>query len=383
MMVLTQSELRTLLEQPTGPYVSIFLPTHRAGADSQQDPIRLKNLLRQAEERLLALGKRRPEARKLLAPARALLKNPLFWRHLSDGLAIFLSPDLFRAYRLPLAFAELVVVADRFHVKPLLPLLIGDGRFYLLALSQNEVRLFLGSRDGIGEVELAGVPPSLDEALQYDNLQQKLQFHADHAGGIGPRTAVWHGHGEEQDNAKDHLLLYFRQVDAGLRRLLHDERVPLVLAGVEYLLPIYKEANSYPHLLDQGIEGNPEHLAVETLHERAWAIVQPAYQKAAEMAAARYRQLAGTGQTANDLREILSAAWQGRVESLFVAVGLQLWGHFDPGTGALHVHADAEAGDEDLTDVAAVQTLLHGGAVYAVAPENVPGEAPLAAVFRY
>ncbi|MBI3029655.1 MAG: hypothetical protein HYY64_09110 [Candidatus Rokubacteria bacterium] len=363
------------------PCVSIFMPSHRAGAATKQDPIRLKNLLRQAEERLLDAGLRRPQAKALLKPASALLDDSLFWRYQSDGLAVFVAPGGARRYRLPYRFDELVVVAGRFHLKPLLPLFTGEGRFYVLALSQNEVRLLQGTRHSVDEVELNTVPPSLAEALKYDDPEKQLQFHTRTPGGAGPRPAIFHGHGT--GDVKDDLLRYFQQIDRGLRELLRDEQAPLVLAGVEYLLPIYRQASGYPHVVEEGITGNPEGTRAKELHAQAWAIVEPRFLEAREAAAARYRQLAGSGAASADLREILPAAAHGRVDFLFVAVGVQRWGTFDPDTGAVELHEEAAAGDEDLLDRAALETLTSAGVVYAAEPPLVPADAPLAAVFRY
>jgi hypothetical protein len=309
-------------------------------------------------------------------------------QHQSDGLAIFLSSDQFRYYRLPFDFDELVVVSDRFHIKPLLPLLRGDGRFYVLALSQNEVRLIQGTRYSVSEIDLEGVPESLAEVLRYNDPEKRLQFHTSTLtpGGKGGRPAVFHGHGvASADDPKDYISRYFHRVDEGLRDLLRDEQAPLVLVGVDYLLPIYREANTHPHLMDEGIEGNPEELRAEELHQQAWAIVQPLFMAAQKEAVAQYRQLAGAGseRASNDLKEIVPAAYHGRVETLFVTVGLQQWGTFDPETNAVQLHSKAKPGDEDLLDFVAVHTLLNGGTAYAVEPEKVPAEALLAAVFRY
>jgi hypothetical protein len=166
MQLLTRQELKTLFEQRGEACVSLYMTTHRAGADVQQDPIRLKNLLREAEVTLNTMGLRSPEAGELLEPAQDLLGDSEFWQHQSEGLALFLSSRSFNAYRLPFEFEELVVVTNRFHVKPLLPLLSGDGRFYVLALSQNEVRLLQGTRYSVDEIELEDVPKSLVEALR-------------------------------------------------------------------------------------------------------------------------------------------------------------------------------------------------------------------------
>jgi hypothetical protein len=363
------------------------MPTHRAGREIQQDPLRLKNLLSGAEKHLLASGLCTPDAKELLEPAQRFLQNSHFWQHQSDGLAIFLSREMFCYYRLPLDFDVLVVVTNRFHIKPLFPLLSGDGRFYILALSQNDVRLFQGTRYSVSAIDLEGVPTSLAEALRYDDPEKRLQFHTSTRmpGGKGKRPAIFHGHGVGSNDAEANILRYFHQVDEGLHDLLKDEQAPLVLAGVGYLLPVYKEANTYPHLVDQGIEGNPERLSAEELHKYAWAIVHPHFFVAQEEAATRYRQLVGAGseQASNDLKDIIPAAHQGRVETLFVAVGIQRWGSFSLDTNLVRLHEESEHGSEDLLDFAAVHTLLNGGTVYSVEPEKMPHKASLAAVFRY
>lgn len=151
MDIFSRDELRPLIEVHTVGCisVSIYMPTFRAGrADVQQNPVRLKNLLREAQERLEKIGLRRAEAHAYLGPAQSLLDDGTFWLDMSDGLVVFLSKDYFRYYRLPTEFTELVVVANRFHIKPLLPMLATDGRFYVLAISQNTVRLLQCTRWG-------------------------------------------------------------------------------------------------------------------------------------------------------------------------------------------------------------------------------------------
>jgi len=135
--------------------------------------------------------------------------------------------------------------------------------------------------------------------------------------------------------------------------------------------------------MDEGIPGNPEGLRPEELHGPAWALVEPIFRQSREAAAAHFRQLAGTGQTTTDVREALTAAHHGRVDVLFLPVGVQVWGHFIPENDRVDVHESPEPGDENLLDLAAIQSLIKGGTVYAVAPHEVPEQAPLAAIFRY
>ncbi len=386
MNVLTRTELQNLATSQDGWHVSIFMPTHRVGDQIQQNPIRLKNLLAEAEQALVDAGLRQPEAQTLLAPGRQLLQLRDFWRRQSDSLALFISSQEMRPYRLPYDFKELALVSERFHTKPLLPLLSGDGRFYLLALSQGEIRLLQGSRYSVGEIDLDQVPEALADVLRWDDPERRLQWHSGAGQVPGRQAAIFHGHGvASADDPKDNILRYFHKLDRGLQEILAGETAPLVLAGVDYLLPLYQEANSYPHLVEEGILGNPEEMSAEGLHQQAWEVVAPIFEREREQAAARYKQLAGgdSDLASTEVEKIVPAAYYERVDTLFVPLGQQRWGAFDPESQTVRQHQAAQPGDRDLLDLAAVHTLLNGGTVYAVAPQNMPAEAPLAAVLRY
>lgn len=377
-------ELERLVQRPAGRTISMFLPTHRAGKEIQQNPIRLKNLLRDAAGVLGEQGVPGEEIKRLLRPAEALVAEQVFWQHQRDGLAVFLRDGEMDTYRVPLRLPELVIVGERVYLKPLLPLLTGDGGFFVLALSQQDIRLLEGSRHSVAEVELEDVPKSLEEALVRDEPEKQLQFRSGPAGRPGGKqAAVFHGH-DPKESAKDDILRYFRAVAEGIHEILRDRREPLVLAGVDYLQPIYREANRYPNLLEDGVDGNPELLRPDELHAKAWEIVAPVFEQTEQEARAKFHDLSGTGQAAVALADVLRAAHHGRVETLFVALGERRWGRYEAESGEVALAGETkQAGDEDLLDLAAVQTLLTGGTVHAVAPDRVPGGELTAAVLRY
>jgi Bacterial archaeo-eukaryotic release factor family 3 len=375
-----RDDLKTLLAEHPSPCISLFMPAHRGGAE--EDPIRWRKHLAEAEERLAKAGWRAAEVKELLAPGRRLLEDIEFWKNQSDGLAAFLAPQFLRLFRLPFSFRDRVVVANRFSITPLLPLLSGNGRFFVLALSQHAVRLLQGTRYSISEADLKGVPRNLAEALLTHEAMQPFSFFGRRAGeGTGSWGGIFHGHGVGIDDSKEELLHYFQKIDRGLHPLLKEEKAPLVLAAVEYLQPIYCQANTYPQLLEQGVEGNPDRLSSQELHDRAWPLVQPLFEAEQQRAAAHYRQLAGTGHASGELEAIVAAAYEGRVETLFVALGHQVWGVFDPITSRVEQHKEAPFGDVDLLDLAAAHTLKHGRTVYAVEPEQVPSKTDVAAIF--
>ncbi len=381
-------ELKQLAETRGAACVSIYMPTHREGAEVQQDPIRLRNLLAEAERRLLGLGWRTPDVQAMLAPASAWLAPHNFGQRQWEALSFFFAPNLFRHHPLPFGSRELLVIGNRFHLKPLLPLLRPDGVFYILALSQNQVRLLQGTRHTVAEVDLANVPRNLADALRYDEKEKQPQFFAAMrtAGGPSAGVQVMHmGRGAVPEDPKTDLLRYFHQIDDGLREWLGASQALLVLAGVEYLHPLYREANSYPHLVDVGLPGNPDDLRPADLHARAWEIVRPKIVRVREEAVARFKRLhgEGAGRASTMVEDVAAAAAFGRVETVFVDSESQRWGHFDPVTGDAQVHGEPEPDDEDLLDLAAVQTYLNGGAVYALPPERMPIAEPIAAIYRY
>jgi hypothetical protein len=383
-----RSELDVLMTTQQRPWVSIFMPTHRPGADGQQDPIRLKNLVRQAEERLVAFGLRTPDAKKLLGEPHKLLSDDLFWREQQDGLALYCAPSFFRSYRLPLRFDETLVVGGRPYVRPLLPLFTTQCRFFILALSKRQVRFFSATRHAIHEVPINGIPHSLDEAMKYDEfdkprrsrwVQPAGQGRSGHAEG----GAVFRGVGVDAEASKDNLLRYSQMIDRGLHQMLREERAPLVVAAVEYLIPIYREANTYAHLLDRGVEGNPDAFKPEALHRHGWRVVEPHFKRKEDEAVSRFMALGGTGRASQEVREIVPAAAAGRVDTLWVARGVQAWGRFDPTDESVALHQTPEPGDQELIDLAAVQTILHAGTVYPLDRMKAPGQTLVAAIFRY
>ena len=383
MDTITQEELKSFLPKQQGLYISLYLPTHKTGSDTQQNAIRYKNLLQEAEKRLLSKGLRSPDVKEMLEPAERLLHLPGFWNIQSHGLAVLLTMEDFQYFRLPLHFDELVVIGSGYHIKPLLPFFSTDGHFYILALSQKEIRLFEGTRDCVDAIEMENMPESMAESLQLDRIESHLQFHTSTSGPSSEgRAGVHHGHDPSDEN-KTRILKWFKMIDAEMPKVFIGSQSPLVLAGVDFLFPLYREANSYPHLVEEGIPGSPDELTPEELHKLAWPIVEPYFMQIQEHVVGKYHQLTNSGQTTIDVQEAVQAAHQGRIAELIVALNVHVWGDFETSTNTVTLHGDAQEGDKDLLDLASIQTILNGGSVFAVEKEQVPGGGPLAAIFRY
>ena len=375
----TQSDLRTLLMGAAGPYVSIFLATNPGG--DEQDHIRFKEQLNEAEQRLINSGVESDDAARLLKPARAILSQPDFWKDTSDGMAVFLTKEATHAFRLPLKFVNGVFVGPHFQVRPLLPWLSDDGRFYILAVSQNHVRLFEATAHTVRRFEVAKLPANKDEALRTHDRDEILTFHT-HPGSMGgAMQAVFSGQGVGIDDYKNDLLRYFQKIDRALHRTLRTSRAPLVLATIDFLAAIYRQANKYPHLLDDHVKGNPDRISEKELHERAYPLVAPVFHQRIDRALAQYRQLNGTGRTTRELSALLPALHRGEIETLFIAGDRPIWGRFDPAIQQIEVHKSREPRDEDLANLAATYALSRGRTVHVVEPAAEFADVPIAGIY--
>jgi hypothetical protein len=385
MDILNPTALKSLIAQQRKWCVSLYIPTHRAGREQQEDPIRLKNLLAEAETKLLANGLRRPEAQKLMRPAEELLWSKDFWQHPADGLAIFLTNDFHKIYRLPLQFKELLSIGTSFHLKPLLPVLGRGIQFYTLAVSLKNVRLFEANADTISEIPL-NFPVSMEEALRLEEGERSFNMltGSPRSGEGRVGAGSLHGHGVDDDEKKD-ILRFFQSVNQGLNDVLDDKNVPMVLAGVDYLLPIFREATSYQNLLEDAIVGNPDRENIRELHQKAWKIVRPIFEESQKKAFEKFEQLHGQQSplAVQDIQAAVKAAVVGQVETIFVPLGAQRWGRYDAENHNVILNDNPKPEDEDIFDFAATQTLLNSGQVFAVPPDQIPGGGEIAATLRY
>jgi hypothetical protein len=380
---ITMQDLKFLSTCDSKNCVSLFMPTHRARPQTEQDPIRLKNMLRVAEERLAERGLSKKQIEPIMETPRRLLSDFGFWERQGDGLAVYFSNEIMQTYRLPLSFPELVVVAENFHIKPILPMLADDGSFFLLTLSQKEVRLYKASRHEVEEVAFPDGLSTLEDLFGTAVFSRETQVRSatrstPSKGGYG----VFHGH-DPQEDEKKHILSWMHVVDEEIAGSINETNAPLVVACVDYLFPLYQEANTYHKLAAESLPGNPEEMSVPQLHKSAWVLVQSIFKKERLEAAARFTDLSATGKTTDEIDEAVLAAIHGRVDTLFVDVGLEVWGDVDAEQMKVIIHQRRETCDTDLTNLAAIHTLLNGGSVFPLSPVEGLIRAPAQAIFRY
>jgi hypothetical protein len=378
MDLITKDDIRDILDKNKDISISIFLPTERGGQEAMQGRIRLKNLLKDTEKSLENQKLSDPTIEEILAPAYELVEDTTFWQHQKDGLAVFITDETFKYFKVPVKFNEISIVSNQFYIVPLLSQFTGDGEFYLLSLNQNNIKLYQCSQYTIDEIELKDTPKSLSEALKYDVFEKQMSGHS--GSSSGSNTIL---HGIETEDRKNQVYRFFQMVNDGVLKSIDNRDAPLVLAGVKNIIAIYKKASKHPNLMEEGVEGNPEDLRMDVLHKKAWDIVDSYFNKSYENIIENYEEFKNTDKTTNKIDDIAPAAFNGRVENLILASDFQQWGIYNNKTNKVELNKRSTTENVELLNFSAVHTFLTNGDIYVVEAEKIPTNKPYIATLRY
>ncbi|MCC5954524.1 MAG: hypothetical protein JJU07_00380 [Natronohydrobacter sp.] len=364
----TQSEISQIIATRGEALVSIYLTTTPETQHIDAARTRLKQLAGQAVAQLEEVGVAKRTIWPIEEQLHDLMDDDEFWRVQANALAIFVTPDSLRSYRLPNHLTETVQVSDRFHVKPLLRAVSMPQHAFVLALAENELRV----------IEVLGDQPA--QELRVQGLPKDA---ASIAGTANVNSRSYSGRLGSGEGQKHHLRQYCRAIDAALRGLLSGRHEPLILAATDPLLSMYRSINSYPHLADSAITTSPVRIPAHELGSQARAILDEinAASVAAfgELYAARENEGRATTQVARAAR----AATFGAVDTLLVDMDSVVPGLVDETTGEITFDENDSAVSYGVIDEIAGRVIANGGKVIAVRRADIPQEAELAAVLRY
>jgi len=323
------------------------------------------------------------EVQRLLEPFETLAIDRDFWNHTLDGLAVLGASGTFLVYRLQRPVAELAVVADSFHTKPLMRIRQSADRYQVLGLTLTAIKLFEGNRDALDEIALAeGVPRTIVEALG-EELTDPHQTVASYGGVRGP--AMKHGHGAKSDEADIDAERFFRAVDRAV--LEHHSRtsdLPLLLAALPQHHHLFRKVSHNPFLMAEGIDAHPDSLPIDELRDRAWGVVEPYYRARLAQLVEAFGAARSEGLGADDPAQVSEAAAAGRVATLLIEADRQIPGRIHAATGGLDLgeltHPEV---DDILDDLGALVMGAGGGGVVVVPAEQMPTPTGVAAIYRY
>ena len=373
-----------ILDNCDPPCLSLYQPTHRHHPDNQQDPIRFGNLVKVLEE---SLKQQYPtdEIRQLLEPFLALADDREFWNHSLDGLAVLGAKGTFRVYNLQRRVAELAVVADGFHTRPLMRILQSADRYCVLGLNRKEIKLFQGNRDALDEIQPAqGVPRTIGEALG-EELTEPHQTVASYGGVGGGHSPMHHGHGGKGSGVDSDAERFFRAVDHAL--LEHHSQpsgLPLILAALPEHHHMFHQVSHNSFLIPESIDIHPDALSsIDELRQRAWQLMEPRYLARLAALVEAYGNARSEGLCDDDLSQVARAAVGGRVATLLIEDRREVPGRINAATGDIELGDLARPEVDDVLDDLGTLALKMGGEVVIVPAERMPTKAGIAAIYRY
>ncbi|APD49013.1 hypothetical protein KQ302_03270 [Synechococcus sp. CS-602] len=361
----TRAEIEALMLNHGPARVSLVLPTTPLTQAAQGDRIVLKNLTEQAVEQLASHDK--PEVLAIEELLHDLIDDDDFWEVQANSLAVFVSPEGLRSFRLPNHLKPAVEVSDRFHVQPLLRTVTVNQSAYVLALAQNSVRLVGVSSDlPAVELNLDGMPKDVASSARKTSIKDRSPS----------------GRLQGSEGMKVHQVQYARKIDQALRVLLVGKETPLILAAAEPMQSIYRELQSYPHLARTAIQHNPETQSDAELASNARSILDELFRDELAEIHSLYALRTSQSRTTSDLVQAARAATYGAIQLLLIDID-----DVTPGTvdddGAVTFADGPSAKSYGLVDEIASRALVTGAKVMGVRKSDIPGEAKLAAILRY
>lgn len=375
-----------LFDVAEGPCLSLYQPTHRHIAENQQDTIRYGNLLRTLEESLRKLYPER-DFKSVLDPFRQLEKDRELWNHALDGLVVLGSKDLFRVYTLQRSVPELAVVADSFHIKPLLRILQSADRYQVLGVSRKDFTLFEGNRDRLDEIKpVDGAPRTISDMLGEEGGDHQPYLSVTSHGGVGQGSSpMHHGHGGKESEVDQETERFFRAVDRQI--IEHHSRpsgLPLILAALPEHHHMFREISDNPFLIDGALDVHPDSLdSIDEVQSRIWELIEPHYLARLAALVEAYGNGRSNGLSDDDLAAVAKAIATGRVETALIEADRQIPGRVDTTTGEIDYDDLAHPEVDDVLDDLAALTLKMGGKVVIVPTERMPTSTGVAAIYRY
>lgn len=364
----TRNEFSLLANQRADACVSIYLKTTPVTQGVQATRIEMGNLIKEAQAQLEAAAFDKKRLAALLDGLNDLLDDDKFWRFQANSLAVFASPDSIRTYRLANDLVSMVQIADRFHIKPLFRAVAFPHTAFILALSENAVRLFeINADQPAVEIEVPQLPTDMASSVGYTSSNERA-----FSGRI---------HGMEGRNVR--LQQYVRQVEAALRPMLAGRETPLILAATGRLADLFKQICSYPNLLPETIAVSPDHLAEAELTTRARPVLDNAYAKQIADIKALFEKRTGERRTTTDISDAARAATFGAIQTLLVDINAVVPGFVDDETGEVSFVDANDAKAYGVIDEITARAFASGATVVGVRREDIPGGHDLAAILRY
>lgn len=360
--------------------ISLYQPTHRHGPENQQDLIRYKNQLQKLEQSLDRKYSTE-EIEKRMQPFYELGEDYEFWQHAGEGLAVFASQDQCIVYKIERPVKEFTVVANSFHIKPLIRVFQSADRYHLLGISRRNFALFEGTRYQVNEVTLpAHMDDNAKEALDDKYVERVI---SDEEAG-NSKEMMGNSEGTNQDVIQQVTEKFFRTVDNEVyEHYTKPMQLPVYLVALDEHHTIFQNLSKNPKLRETGIKKDYQSLNMDELRDKAWDMLEPIYIEKTKELVEQFENARAQDRGSDDIAQVARAAAEGRIHRILLDSDKVYPGKIDMETGELHDDNIENPEIDDVLDDIAEIVFKQSGEVVVVPEERMPSNTGVAAIYRY
>ena len=366
-----------LMEKGKRPVISIYVDTHIKKPDRLENPIRFKNLVKEAQASLK--DKEFKGFKDLFSLFKEMEEDALFWEGATESMAILGDEEECIVYKLPVNVKSLAIVSDSFYIKPLLRSFQSNGHYHVLGLNRDNFVLFEADRYGITEIPVDARDATMEGVLGTEKTAPHLSVAS-----IGGDQSMYHGHGGAKDERKVDQEKFFRHVDTFvLEQYSNKQKIPLILVSPDEHQGEFRKLSKNNYLIDEGIKIDGDALDKKNLYEKVQDVIQELFKKELKDRMATFSEAHAKDLGSDDVVQIGRAIAEGKVASLYLEENTVHPGRFDPQLGTVVQGEIADPRVGDVYDDMAEVVLSRGGEVLILEKDEMPTERDLAAVYRY
>lgn len=350
-------KLSSILESRNGLHLTAYI---NFDGDIVRFREKLKNLLETAEEHLSPVLSA-ADKKQFLSPVKALGFDSEALRQIKGNIAIFRKNNFFQFISLPVEVKETCVVADTFHIKPMIKWAQQDQEFLIVGLTVDGALIYKGSQTKLNQIDPNHNPESLkhfDYGGRYASLKQKRLQKAEHQ-----HTMKWLSKWVESLVKGNDITVFVagnkENVSTFIKYFKSDALFPETIAPHFSSEHVYKICKNIRALLrlDSRMK------LYETLRE--------------------FQMVQNTSKAETNIFQIAKLAMKGNVKKLLIAEDLNVFGKIDLSTYNVSLHPlDMDHEDDCLLDDLAQTVLLNGGEVIVAKRNEIPKQRPIMALLN-
>ncbi|MCS6906092.1 MAG: hypothetical protein RML72_09795 [Bacteroidia bacterium] len=343
------------------PSVSILLGLFTSPTENQRNILNLKNLIKQAEERLLKEFSKR-EVEKIIDRLHSIAERIQSRLHYQAGLAIFVNDEQEFIIDLPFSVKQRVIIDHTFATRDLILGMNRSIRYYVMTLSAKEVHLYTAYRNILNEVQENGFPFHL--SLEVIDVQRQFTI-------------------DKEVQVKE----FYNNLDKAFNQLYNQQPLGLILVGAAKNISYYKEVANNPRAIVATIDGNYEHASIHELGNIVWNQVKELLSQQRNEVLVELEAAIKAQKYVSGIEQVWRLAKEGRGRLLLAEEDYSASAKIihDNGSEFLEIVDDPTLPGviDDLVDEVAEMVMLAGGQVVFVDNGKLKEHQGVALILRY